>query len=260
MAGAHTTLIMLLILLNLQLINSSSYHDEWTELSCGPNEPIIRFPFQLLKESSQDQCVYPEFCLYCTKNKRTMIVLSSNSGPIKFFVTQIMYEYVKIYISDPDNCFPKMFLDRKLNNSSFLPYYRFPEESESTVAFFDCSSVKKRYLRNQYQISEASQDMITCPIYASYSDVSVVKLDLALCTKMIEVSATIDANHLSTNNFSLSWPKTNCDVCEAKGMKCRWNTNSSKRDIECFKRKRIQKTIYIPSSLIFASTGKMRRN
>ncbi|KEH40332.1 receptor-like kinase [Medicago truncatula] len=255
MAGAHTTLIMLLILLNLQLINSSSYHDEWTELSCGPNEPIIRFPFQLVKESSQDQCVYPEFCLYCTKNKRTMIVLSSNSGPIKFFVTQIMYEYVKIYISDPDNCFPKMFLDRKLNNSSFLPYYRFPEESESTVAFFNCSSVKKRHLRNQYQINKDSQDMITCPIYASYSDESVVKLDLASCTKMIEVSATIDANHLSTNSFSLSWHKTNCDVCEAKGMKCRWNTNSSKRDIECFNRKRIRKTIYIPNSLIFASTG-----
>jgi hypothetical protein len=118
MAVAHSTLITLLILVNLLLIiNSSSDHNKCREYSsCGPYEPRVRFPFQLIKESSQDQCVlHPAFCLYCTQNSKTMIVLSTNSGPIKFFVTNINYDDLNMYISDPENCLPKMFQERKLN-------------------------------------------------------------------------------------------------------------------------------------------------
>ncbi|KAK2399341.1 rust resistance kinase Lr10 [Trifolium repens] len=259
MAVAHTTLIMLLIMLNLLLIiNSSSDHDKCREYpSCGPNQPPIRFPFQLVNESSQCVVHPAEFCLYCTQNNETMILLSTNSGPIKFLVTYIDYEDMNIVISDPENCLPKLFLERKLNRSSFLPYYRFDIELDyNTIVFFNCSSVKERHLRNQVQTSIVHpQDMITCPIYASNSNDSVLSLDLSSCTKMFEVNTNIDASRLSTNFLVLIWPKPNCAVGAAKGKKCRWNNNSTKGDIECYHTHHKRKTIHISKSIIFSTTG-----
>ncbi|MCH82929.1 receptor-like kinase, partial [Trifolium medium] len=97
--------------------------------------------------------------------------------------------------------------------------------------------------------------MITCPIYATDSEDSVLTMDLVSCTKMFEVNATINANRLSMNFLMLSWPKPNCAICEAKGMKCRWNNNSTKGDIECYDCNDKHKTIHIPKSLIFSAIG-----
>ncbi|KAK2399337.1 rust resistance kinase Lr10 [Trifolium repens] len=258
MAVANSILITLLILVNLLLINSISVHDDKCieYSSCGPDEPLVRFPFQLIKDSSQDQCVHPEFCLSCNKNSKTMMELSTTSGPITLLVTEIIYEHLNIYISDPHYCFPKLFLERKLNSSSFLPYYQFDMETYRTVAFFNCSSVKKRHLRNEDQTNKIHpQDMTTCPIYAANSDDSVLNLDLASCTKMCEVNITINAGLLSINNLILSWPKTKCAVCTEKGMKCRWNNSSTNGDIECYDCHGKRKTIHIPKSLIFSAIG-----
>jgi hypothetical protein len=248
MVGAHS-LIRLLFL--LPLINSIHAQDDCRESSCGPHNPFsIRFPFQLVRES-QDRCVYPEFCLYCTENKRTMMVLSTTSGPVKFLVNGIDYIFNRIFISDLDNCIAKKFLT--LNNSSFLPY-RFDHESETTkLSFFNCSSVRKHHLRNVDQMSNESQDMITCPIYFSYSYHSVLVLDLTSCTKMFDLSTTIQGPEY--NSLALSWPKPNCTECEAKGMKCKWKNNSTKGDTQCFYCNNKRKIIQIPKSLIYASTG-----
>lgn len=245
MAGSHS-FIMLLFL--LQLINNSSSHEECRELSCGPYEPIVRFPFQLVKESSQHECVYPEFCLYCTQNKNTMMVLSTTSGPFKFFVDYIDYESNQISISDPDNCISEKIL--KLNKTSFPPY-RFYSESITKSSFFNCSSFKKRHLRNEDQSSQWSQDMIICPIYISHSYDSVIALDLVSCTKMFDTS-NIFVQDLSV---SLSWPEQNCTKCKAKSMKCKWKNNSTKGETDCFDCNKKQKKIQIPKSLIYASTG-----
>jgi hypothetical protein len=185
-----------------------------------------------------------------------MMELSTTSGPITLLVTDIIYEHLNIYISDPHYCFTKLFLERKLNSSSFLPYYQFDIETYRTVAFFNCSSVKKRHLRNEDRTNKIHpQDMTTCPIYAANSDDSVLNLDLASCTKMCEVNITINAGLLSTNNLILSWPKTKCAVCTEKGMKCRWNNSSTKGDIECYDCRGKRKTIHIPKSLIFSAIG-----
>ncbi|WJX16555.1 hypothetical protein P8452_06566 [Trifolium repens] len=252
MAGSHCFITLLILLL---LINSSSSHthDECRESSCGPDQPIIRFPFQLAKDS-QDQCVNPAFCLYCTQNNNTMIVLSTISGAIQFFVTEINYIFETISISDPDNCLPKKFLELKPNRTSFLPY-RFYIESENTLAFFNCSSVGKRHLRNENQIFENSQDITSCPIFDSYIDESVLKLDLVSCTKMFEVKYSINPNRLSDNRLMLSWPKPNCTECEANSKECRWKNNSTKGEIECFDCKGKRKTIHIPKYIIFPAIG-----
>jgi hypothetical protein len=238
------------LLLMLLFINNGSSIAECRKSSCGPNQPHIRFPFQLVK-GSQDRCSYPEFCLHCTENKKTLLFLPSPSGPIKFFVDDISYEPQFMSISDPDNCLPKMFLDLKLNRSSFLPYQFF--SSERPIAFFDCSSVRKRHLRNLVMPLQERQDIIACPIYASVSFQSVLQLDLVSCTKIFEANTSINGIGMTHYQIYLSWSKPNCTVCEIKGMKCRWSNNGTKGDIECFDYKR--NTIHIPKFLIFSAIG-----
>jgi hypothetical protein len=249
MAESHCFIILMIL---LRLINSSSSHDEYRESSCGPNQPTIRFPFQLAQDS-QDQCVNPEFCLYCTENKNTMFLVPNPSGPIKFSVLKIDYESNIISISDPESCLTNKLL--KLNGSSFQPY-QFDSNPEKKISFFNCSSVRKHHLRNNDQTFQDAQDMTTCPIYVSNSYDSVLDLDLALCTKMFDVSSSINnVNELTYNRLSLSWPKPNCTECEAKGMKCKWKNNSTKGDTECFYCNNKRKIIQIAKSLIYASTG-----
>jgi hypothetical protein len=248
MARSHSTLITLLLLL---LINRCSSHDKCIEYSsCGPYKPHVRFPFQLVKESSQDQCLYPEFCLYCTQNGETMFLLPTTTGPIKFIVHDIDYESNKISVSDPDNCISEKFF--KLNTSSFLPY-RFYSEYEIKISFFNCSSIGKRYLRNPDMFSQDSQDMITCPIYASETFDSVFRLDLLSCTKMFD--ALVMQQGLTFNSLNLRWTEQNCTECLAKDMKCKWKTNSTKGETECFDCNNKRKRIQIPKSLIYASIG-----
>ncbi|XP_058724647.1 rust resistance kinase Lr10-like [Vicia villosa] len=245
--AAHSSLMMLLLL--LMLADSSSSTDECREPTCGPNQPTIQFPFQLVEESSQDQCVNPEFCLYCTQNKQTMLLLHTTSGPIQFPVLEIDYEFNSILISDPDNCFPEKFLKLKLYNSSFLSYKTY--SYSSTIVFFNCSSVKKRYLRNR-----DSQDMIKCPIYISESFDSVLALDLATCIKIFEFNtSSIMAFDMTFDRLSLSWPKQTCTECKAKGLRCKWKNNGTKGETECVDCKSKRKTIQIPRSLIYTATG-----
>ncbi|CAJ2673383.1 unnamed protein product [Trifolium pratense] len=240
------TLLLPLLLLLLLLVKSGSGHDECRELSCGPYEPRVKFPFQLVK-GPQDRCAFPEFCLYCDDHKKTMLSLPTTSGPIKFLVVEIYYKPQSIRLMDPDNCIPMKFL--KLNSSSFLSYH-FYSVPVTNITFLNCSSVEHRY-RRRY-----SQDMFKCPIYVSNSYQSVLGLGLESCTKMFEVTASASLDELPySSSLNLSWPKPDCTECEAKGKRCRWNHNSTKGDIECFDCIRKQKSIHIPKFLIFVATG-----
>jgi hypothetical protein len=71
----------------------------------------------------------------------------------------------------------------------------------------------------------------------------------------VEMSTVGLGDDLSYNQMSLSWPKTYCTECEAKGMKCKWKNNGTKGETECFDCNNKRKTIQIPNSLIYASTG-----
>lgn len=252
----HSMLITLLLL--LLLVKSGSGNHVCGESSCGSDEPSIRFPFQLVK-GSHDECSNPSFCLYCSKNKKTMIVLNTTSGPIEFFVEYIDYESQRIDVSDPENCIGKKML--KLNSSSFLPYqwpiWSNDVESVPKLVFFNCSSVGNRHLRNIAQTEPESQDMISCPIYLSYSYDSIITLDLVSCTRMFDITTSVFQRYASGSSLGLNWPKQNCSACEAKGKKCRWKKNNSTRgdETECYDCKGKPKTIHIPKSSIFAATG-----
>ncbi|CAJ1971931.1 unnamed protein product [Sphenostylis stenocarpa] len=222
-----------LLLLMLLLIKTGTAHKKCEEeLSCGPNQPLIRFPFQLVK-GMHEGCGYPRLCLSCTHQNQTMLVLPT----IKLQVIDIGYESQEITLTDPENCFSNKF--RQLND--FIQSYQFESYYGShnyNLSFFNCSS----------------QDRISCPIYIISSLQSVTAWDLISCTKMFDIIAPVDASSLMHNYMYLRWSKAICAECEAKGKRCKWkNDNNTEGEIECFDCK--GKRIHLPKSLRFASTG-----
>ncbi|KAL2318189.1 hypothetical protein Fmac_032065 [Flemingia macrophylla] len=231
----HSVSSMMMMLLMLLLIKYGSGQDECREFSCGPSEPHIRFPFELVK-GMQDGCGLRRICVYCTPKNETIILLPS----IKLRLTSIDYKRHIIQLTDPENCLPKKFL--QINN--FVIHHNqvkltYEQEEESNLSFFNCSSVGHRHLRNYMQSMSDAQDMISCPIYVSYSFNSILQLDLTSCTKMFDINASIHAYELLENSFSLRWLEPNC----------------IEGDIECFDCKRTRKRIHVSRSFIYSATG-----
>ncbi|KAL2318171.1 hypothetical protein Fmac_032047 [Flemingia macrophylla] len=233
--GHSVSSMMMMMLLMLLLIKNSSGQSECRELSCGPSEPHIRFPFQLVK-GMQDGCGLLRICLYCTPINETMILFPS----IKLRAISIDYKRHIIQLTDPDNCLPKKFL--QINN--FVIHHNqvkltYEQEEGSHLSFFNCSSVGHRHLRNYMQSMTDAQDMISCPIYVSYSYESILQLDLTSCTKMFDSNASTKAYNLRGNFLRLRWFEPTC----VEG------------DIECFDCKRTWKRIHVSRAFIFATTG-----
>ena len=116
----------------------------------------------------------------------------------------------------------------------------------SKLSFYNCSSVEHQYLRNSEQSLSDSQDMISCPIYVSDLDDSVLRLDLTSCTKMFDIVTPVLVYGMQRNSLDLRWLEANSSKCKAKGKKCKWKNN--KGDIECFDCMDKQKTIRVPKS------------
>ncbi|BAT82121.1 Rust resistance kinase [Vigna angularis] len=238
--------VLMKLSLMLILIRSGSAHNECDEenLSCGPNQPLIRFPFQLVKEM-KEPCSYPRLCLSCTEKNETMLMLPTT----KLQVKNIYYEEKEISLTDPEYCFFNKFTQI----INFFQSYQF-ESVHRHLSFFNCTSAGHRHLRyrdDSVGISY-SQDLVSCPIFISDSLDSVLELDLTSCTKMFDILSPIGSTYRSPLYWK--WFKPNCSECEAKGKRCKWKTNNdTEGDIECFECTR--KRIHVSKSLIFATTG-----
>ncbi|XP_014521803.1 rust resistance kinase Lr10-like [Vigna radiata var. radiata] len=234
-------LITLMLFHKLIPIKGSSYHDECGELSCGPNQPPIRFPFQLVK--GIHECAHRGYCLYCTQENNTMLFLPT----IKLQVENIDYENLQIYLKDPNNCLPKTLL----NHFNSLNDYYFTVSSN--LSFFDCSSVGYGQLRNTYAYD---QDMISCPIYVTDSQASVLEWDLTFCSKMFDVTAPVSAFDIIQNQLKLTWSKPACTACEAQGKRCKWKNNSTEviECLDCYDQRGLQKRITDFRSFIVSTT------
>ncbi|ESW33506.1 hypothetical protein PHAVU_001G075500 [Phaseolus vulgaris] len=242
--------ILITLLLILMLAVSSSGQNECSELSCGSEEPLIRFPFQLL-QGMKDACDSPGLCVYCSENKETMLVHPT----VKLRVTNIDYRSQLTYLEDPENCLPKKFLN--LYNFTIPPYELYSSHGlvrYNNLNFFDCSLLGLTHLRNSDQLNSGSQDMIYCPTYVSNSDESILELDLTSCTKMFNIISQASASDLRTNRLNLRWSKPSCSECEAKGNRCKWKKNS-KTDIECVDCSAKPRKIHIPRSVLFTAAG-----
>jgi len=247
--SALMTQLLLLLLMLLLIRTVSSAHNECDkEFSCGPNQPPIRFPFQLIKEMDEP-CGYPRICLSCTENNQTMLAIRT----MKLLVSQISYRRQVFSLTDPENCFSNKF-NQTIN---FIRSYQFEspyERPHNNLSFFNCTSAENPHLRHQYEDGSDSQDMVSCPIYIFNSFESVLQLDLTSCTKMFDLTAPIPS--LESGILYLRWPKPNCAECKGKRNRCTWKTNNSTGDIDCFECK--PKRIHVPKSFIFASTGNIR--
>ncbi|XP_027939952.1 rust resistance kinase Lr10-like [Vigna unguiculata] len=235
--------VLMKLLLMLILIRSGSAHNECHEnLSCGPDEPLIEFPFELVKEM-EEPCTYPRLCLSCTEKGQTMLLLPT----VKLQVVYINYEAQQIILTDPEKCYSNKF--RQIIN--FVQSYQF-YELHSNLSFFNCTSAGPPHLRDSFGEDSYSQDSVSCPIFISQSYNSVLQLNLTSCTKMFDIPSPI--RFRDGDDLFLSWLKPNCSECKEKGKGCKWKTNNdTEGDIECFECTR--KTIHVPKSLIFATTG-----
>jgi len=234
-----------MLFLKLIPIKGSSGHIECEELSCGLNQPPIRFPFQLVK--GIHECVHSGYCLYCTQENNTTLVLPT----IELHVTNIDYEARKIYLEDPNNCVPKLFLN---HSNPFKDYY-FTESRN--LSFFDCSSVGYRKLRNKYGYYS---DLISCPIYVTDSQASVLEWDMTFCSKMFDATAPFSQLDMVQNSLVLTWSKPACTACEKQGKKCKWKNNSTEgiECFDCYDRRSLQKRITNFRSFIVSTAGEIR--
>ncbi|RZB57970.1 Rust resistance kinase Lr10 [Glycine soja] len=69
--------------------------------------------------------------------------------------------------------------------------------------------VEHQYLRNSEQSLSDSQDMISCPIYVSDLDDSVLRLDLTSCTKMFDIVTPVLVYGMQRNSLDLRWLEAN---------------------------------------------------
>ncbi|XP_068474701.1 putative RING-H2 finger protein ATL21A [Phaseolus vulgaris] len=136
----------LMTLFMLLLIRTGSAHNECDEeLSCGPNQPPIRFPFQLIKEMD-DPCGYPRICLSCSEKNETMLALPT----MKLLVSDIDYRIQEFSLTDPENCFSNKF-NQTIN---FIRTYQFESPyggPHNNLSFFNCTSADHSILTYYYE-------------------------------------------------------------------------------------------------------------
>lgn len=141
--------------------------------SCsGRLTPEVRFPFRL-KNSQDSRCGYqPDFDLFC--NKRNQAILSlPNAGDVK--VEIVDYKFQRLWINDPDQCFPKRILmdSFSLEDSPFIYNYRLDKFTVLNCSYYVETLPFDRVRR------------IKCMSGANYSVINVPDRDLKAVTNLL---------------------------------------------------------------------------
>ncbi|KAI9112456.1 hypothetical protein K1719_016379 [Acacia pycnantha] len=101
-----------------------------------------------------------------------------------------------MYLSsgDPEGCLPRLFLQRRLYNSSSILPFEYSYYKTENVTFFNCSSAGSRYASN------------SCPILALASHDSVLsEWNLISCTMISRLHSPIPVEYLQFNRLYLQW-------------------------------------------------------
>ena len=214
--------------------------NECIKARCSRHGPEIRFPFRLTGIQPQ-HCGYSQsFDLSCTKENKTLLQLPTSAN---FYVNKIDYKSQIIHISDPDACLPRLIRNVNLSSSPFRYAY---DEIMADYDVFSCASetdIDLFYATVLPSCINGSDHKL----YAVRSWLSIDEVTLISCSKMYKlVSIPSDGLLKGENKILLSWSTPNCYECEAKGNKCRLNSNSTEPEIECH---RIKSTKGIASDL-----------
>ncbi|KAI9073735.1 hypothetical protein K1719_044282 [Acacia pycnantha] len=103
--------------------------------------------------------------------------------------------FIYVSLADPEGCLPRLFLQRRLYNSSICPFEYAYETEEDIVTFFNCSSAGSKY------------DSTSCPILALGSQQSVLSWNnnVTFCTMISRLRSPIPADYLQGNVLNLKW-------------------------------------------------------
>lgn len=164
-------------------------------LGNGQNDPSIRCPFRLScarRHNNQQVLEFPAFPV-----------------PARFQVIDIDCKSQELFLSDTQNCLPRLFL--RNNYSLFYPFRLASPLVSYNITFFNCSSVAQHHLKSWEQTNPGVQDMLSCPIYAAGFGESVVGLDLFRCTKILDQVLPVEPIDIRLNYLRLNWSETSLD-------------------------------------------------
>ncbi|BFG31941.1 hypothetical protein CerSpe_182160 [Prunus speciosa] len=193
------------------------------ESTCTPGGESVRFPFWL-RNLQPSSCGYQGFDLSC--NNQTILTLPSSGD---FFVKTISYRDQIVWLSDPDNCLPKRFLDHDVSLQG-TPFH-FAQDLEP-YTFLNCSAS---------QTTEPSA--IPCLSSDSYYVMASSSWSTSLSTAN-HASSSFICSVISTAlvppslvegyrspSLPLAWSVPDCGSCEANGIICELDNATSSQTI-----------------------------
>ncbi|KAK7246072.1 hypothetical protein RIF29_40930 [Crotalaria pallida] len=209
-------LLTLLFLLNPVTANKCTH-------KCGNVQ--IQFPFYLKTTNTNSNTTnYPRgFDLSCTDKHETTLYLPSI--PTKLFIKHIDYTSQQLQIYDPNSCLPSLL--STLSNSSISPYkfnspYYDSDVVKHDVSFFSCSST-------------TTSTSSSCSLLQLDSAENFVDPRIVSCTKERDVASVgWYVSNDDPDTLLLGWSKPDCRLCAAQGMKCRFRSNGTRGETECF--------------------------
>ncbi|KAH7854554.1 hypothetical protein Vadar_015235 [Vaccinium darrowii] len=216
---------MSIIFILFFLLRLSTAQHDCTPTTCSDHGPTIRFPFRL-KNHHPHHCGYPGFDLSCSPNAThlpTTTTILNLPYSVEVLVTNIDYESQLIHIKDANSCFPQQLQNLNLSTTPF----QFADFVYN-FSLFSCPSTESYF---PYNITCLGGDGLE--VCALDGEDSIYYAPLISCRKMYNLSVPSQAFD-QTADLRLQWPKWVCGKCEAKGKFCRFKSNSTSDEIECF--------------------------
>jgi hypothetical protein len=194
--------------------------------SCGGSElnPPIKFPYRLKGTNNDQSCGCQGFDLSCNNQRQTILTLP-NSGDV--VVECIDYYKQSIYITDPDHCFARRFLDNFTLSGSPFQFL-----AVDNFTFLNCSAnVTMMYGPYPQDIPCVSGDAYTIWITPSTNGTGISMTPPPSC-RVISV-ALLPVSQFPTPLVQLTWGEPSCGECVADDGYCA-RRNATTLDVVCF--------------------------
>ncbi|GMY04979.1 putative RING-H2 finger protein ATL21A [Fagus crenata] len=181
----------------------------------GSRSPPIKFPFQL-NNTQTKVCGYPKFNLSCNNIGQTIVTLPYSGD---FVVQDINYLCQAMFITDPDNCFAKRYLQNFTLSGS-----PFQLEPTGNFTFYNCSS-------NDNLFGIGPIPCVSGHNYSVWMTPSFIGENFPIpdsCSLMMSAMLPFS----SPEWVRLVWSEPSCEDCEERCGDCGLESNTS-LDVGC---------------------------
>ncbi|CAH1451554.1 unnamed protein product [Lactuca virosa] len=211
--------ILLLIFFSLFLLKPiADAKDNCSPVSCGPNEPEIRFPFRILGRQS-NQCGFSGFDIFCDEQNKTIILLPLS---LTYIVNKISYLEQVIYI-DPEFCLPNRIVSVNMTNTPFRSHLWM-----QSYTFYNCS------LQNNHSFNFSDAN-VPFPCLSNGND-SIIAVESnpwisghmpSSCKVMTTIDVPVGFNSDFGDQLEMMWFTPFCRSCESEGKACRLKSDDN---------------------------------